>query len=68
MRPFEASEALLLPRPIFPISQFAPAGLVHTIRTLNPIHMQPPVQNKAIVRPPETVLVTLLPSKTQTRT
>ena len=45
------SDAVLLPRPISPISQFAPAGLVHTIGTLNPIHMQPPVQNKAIVRP-----------------
>ena len=54
-------------RPISPISQFALDGFVHTIGTLNPIHMQPPVQNKAIVRPPETVLVTLLPSKTQTR-
>ena len=49
-------------RPISPISQFALDGLVHTIGTLNPIHIQPPVQNKAIVRPPETVLVTLLPS------
>ena len=37
--------------PISPISQFALAGLVHSIGTLNPIHMQPPVQNKAIVRP-----------------
>ena len=52
-------------RPISPISQFALAGLVYSIGTLNPIHTQPPVQNKAIVRPPETVLVTLLPSKTQ---
>ena len=52
MRPFEASEARLLPRLIFPISQFAPAGLVDSIGTLNPIHTQPPVQNKAIVPTP----------------
>ena len=53
-------------RPISPISQFALDGLVHTIGTLNPIHMQPPVQNKAIVRPLKRRDPTVLPSKTQT--
>ena len=37
MTPIWASDALLPPGSISPIAQFAPAGSVYTVRTLNPI-------------------------------
>ena len=52
--PIGASEALLLPKTDLPnLSVLALAGLVYSTRRheLNPIHTQPPVQNKAIARP-----------------
>ena len=48
MTPIWASEAVLPPGSISPIAQFAPAGSVYTVRTLNPIRAQRPSQRAAI--------------------
>ena len=44
-----ASEALLPPGSISPIAQFAPAGSVCTVHTLNLIRAQRPSQRAAII-------------------
>ena len=52
MTPIWASDALLPPGSISPIAQFAPAGSMFTVRTLNPIRAQRPSQRAAIIHHP----------------
>ena len=49
MTPIWASDALLPPGSISPIAKFAPAGSMHTVRTLNPICVQRPSQRAASI-------------------